>query len=273
MENSIYRASHYCESFSYFFSKSKGANEMKGKQFIKRNASTILTCIGGVGVIATAVTAVRATPKVVKLLEHCEDEKGSSLTKSEVIQIAGLHYIPSILIGVGTLACIFGANTLNQRQQAALMSAYALVDNSYKEYKKKVNELYGEEAHKEVVTSIAKDKYAEEGIEVGDGKKLFYDDFSGRYFESTSKDVIEAEYNLNRNMAYNSGAYLNEFYEFLGLEPIEAGKELGWSQGILEAMYWAEWVEFDHERVLLEDGLECYIITMRYEPVIDFAYY
>lgn len=241
---------------------------MKGKQFIKHNASTFLTCIGGVGVIATAVMAVRATPKVVKLLEHCEDEKGSSLTKTEVIQIAGLHYIPSFLIGIGTLACIFGANILNKRQQATLMSAYALVDKSYKEYKKKVDELYGEEAHKEVVTSIVKDQYAEEGIEVGDSKKLFYDDFSGRYFESTSKDVIEAEYNLNRNMAYNSVAYLNEFYEFLGLEPIEAGNELGWSRCILDAMYLAECIEFDHERVLLEDDLECYIITMRYEPSI-----
>ena len=246
---------------------------MKGKQLIKRNASTILTCIGVVGVVATAVTAVRATPKVVKLLDACEAEKGASLTKSEVVQIAGPHYIPAILLGAGTIACMFGANTLNKQQQAALMSAYALLDNSYKEYKKKVEEIYGEEASSHIREEIAKDKYVDEDIKVEDGKRLFYDEFSGRYFESTTKDVIEAEYNLNRQMAYNGGAYLNEFYEFLGLEPIEAGSELGWSQGILQSMYWAEWVEFDHERVVMDDGLKCYIIVIRYEPVVDFDYY
>ena len=168
---------------------------------------------------------------------------------------------------------MFGANTLNKQRQAALMSAYALLDNSYKEYKKKVEESYGEEASSHIREEIAKDKYVDEDIKVEDGKRLFYDEFSGRYFESTTKDVIEAEYNLNRQMAYNGGAYLNEFYEFLGLEPIEAGSELGWSQGILQSMYWAEWVEFDHERVVMDDGLECYIIVIRYEPVVDFDYY
>lgn len=246
---------------------------MKTKQLIKRNASTILTCIGAVGVVATAVTAVRATPKVVRLLDACEEEKGDKLSKTEVIKVAGPHYIPSILIGAGTIACIFGANAFNKRQQAALMSAYALVDNSYKEYKKKVEELYGEEADKEVKAAIARDKYADEDIQIGDNEKLFYDEFSGQYFESTTKKVIEAEYNLNRQLAYNGGAYLNEFYDFLGIPTIEAGRELGWSLGILEAMYWAQWIEFDHEKVTMDDGLECYIITMRYEPVIDFAYY
>lgn len=246
---------------------------MKTKQLIKRNASTILTCIGAVGVVATAVTAARATPKVVRLLDACEEEKGDKLSKTEVIKVAGPHYIPSILIGAGTIACIFGANAFNKRQQAALMSAYALVDNSYKEYKKKVEELYGEEADKEVKAAIARDKYADEDIQIGDNEKLFYDEFSGQYFESTTKKVIEAEYNLNRQLAYNGGAYLNEFYDFLGIPTIEAGRELGWSLGILEAMYWAQWIEFDHEKVTMDDGLECYIITMRYEPVIDFAYY
>lgn len=33
------------------------------KQFWHRNASTFLTCLGGAGVVATAVMAVKATPK------------------------------------------------------------------------------------------------------------------------------------------------------------------------------------------------------------------
>lgn len=245
---------------------------MNAKHFLKRNGSTILTVLGGVGVVATAVTAVKATPKAFKLIEDCKEEKGEDLTTLEKIKVAGPHYIPSILIGAGTIACIFGANILNKRHQASLMSAYALIDNSYKEYKKKVIEMYGDEANKEVISSIAKEKYTDD-IQVSDNKQLFYDEFSHRYFESTLEDVIKAEYNTNRLLQCNGGVYLNEYYEFLGLEATPEGRELGWSSGILESHYWAEWIEFDHEKVVLEDGLECCIITLRYEPVIDFAYY
>ena len=94
--------------------------------FLKKNASTILTCIGSAGVIATSVMAVKATPKALALLENAETEKGEGLTKIEKIKVVGPAYIPAVLIGASTIACIFGANILNQRQQAALMSAYAL---------------------------------------------------------------------------------------------------------------------------------------------------
>ena len=245
---------------------------MNAKLFLKRNGSTILTALGGAGVVATAVTAVKATPKAIKLIEVYEEQKGEDLTTLEKIKVAGPHYIPSILIGAGTIACIFGANILNKRNQASLISAYALIDNSYKEYKKKVKELYGEEAHKEVISSIAKDKHTDD-IRVDDNKMIFYDEFSHRYFESTLEDVIKAEYNTNRQLQRNGVVYLNEYYEFLGLEPSPVGTELGWSSGILESHYCADWIEFDHWKVILEDGLECCIITLRYEPVIDFAYY
>ena len=240
--------------------------------FLKRNSSTVLTCVGAAGVIATSVFAVKATPKARMLIDEAEEVKGESLTKLEVVKVAGPAYIPTVITGTATIACIFGANVLNKRSQAALTSAYALLENSYKEYKKKVVELYGEEANNEVISSIAKEKYTDD-IQVSDNKQLFYDEFSHRYFESTLEDVIKAEYNTNRNLQCNGGVYLNEYYEFLGLEPIPGGNELGWSSGILESHYYAEWIEFDHEKVVLEDDLECCIITLRYEPVIDFAYY
>lgn len=53
--------------------------------------------------------AVRATPKAVKMLEEAESEKGEYLTKLEIIRAAGPIYIPSVLLGVSTIACIFGA--------------------------------------------------------------------------------------------------------------------------------------------------------------------
>lgn len=245
----------------------------RSKLFVKRNGSTILTYVGAAGVVATTVTAVKATPKALMAMEVAEVEKGEKLTKMEVLNVAGPMYIPSVLIGTGTIACIFGANILNKRQQAALMSAYAMLDSSYKEYKAKVNELYGEDADGRVQTEIAKDKYEENGIVPSEGKQLFYDMFSKRYFESTLQAVKDAEVAINKQIVVNTGAYLNEFYEFLGLDPMESGYEYGWSQGILESMYWSNWVEFDHSTVTLADEVECIAITMMQEPVIDFAYY
>ena len=245
----------------------------KSKLFMKRNAPTILTCIGGVGVVATVVMAVRATPKALELIEDAKKEKGEDLTKFETAVTAAPVYIPTVITGAATLACIFGANTLNKRQQAALMSAYALLDHSYKNYQKKAEELYGEGAGIRIREEIAKDEYKETDIRIEEGKELFYDMHSNRYFQSTLYDVQQAEYRLNRNLITRDYAYLNEFYEELGIEPVIAGYSLGWSRGANLDVYWQEWIDFDHEKVVMDDGLECHIIKMQCEPIPDFEDY
>ena len=241
--------------------------------FIKRNSSTILTCVGAVGVVGTAVAAVKATPKALRLLEQAETEKGEKLTKFEVVRVAGPAYIPAAVIGGSTIACIVGANVLNKRTQAGLMSAYALLDSSYKEYKNKVIDLYGEEGNKKVIAEIAKDKYEENEVEIDPDKQLFYDDFSGRYFNSSFSEVQRAEYLLTRDLTMQDFICLSSFYDYLGLEPIDGGDEIGWSTTEMMATYWHSWIDFHHEKVVMEDGLECYIITMPTEPTADYLDY
>lgn len=250
--------------------------------FFKRHGATILTCAGGVGVIATTVTAVKATPKAMRLIEDAEKEKGEELSKWETVKVTGKTYVPTILLGAGTLACIFGANVMNKKQQAALVSAYTLIDSSYKEYKQKLKELYGEEAHQNIVDAIAVEKAKEVGITAeclcanscltadescGD-PVLFYDEWSNRYFESTIEQVITAEYHINRNFVLRGFTVLNELYEFLGLETTDYGSELGWT--VEDELYW---IDFNHRKVVLDDGLECYIIETMWEPSADFKEY
>ena len=190
--------------------------------FFKRNGATILTCVGAAGVVATTIMAVKATPTALVLLEQAEEEKGEELTGLEKVIVAGPAYIPTMITGASTIACIFGANVLNKHQQAALMSAYALLDNSYKDYKNKVEELYGEEANDRIRAEIAKDHYEEDDISLEDeDKQLFYDQFSERYFESTMADVIKAEYELNKMINVGFGAYLNYFYELLKIPTVD----------------------------------------------------
>ena len=243
----------------------------KSQTFVKRNSATILTCAGAAGVIATTVTAVKATPKAVLLLEQAKGMKGEELTKIEKVKIAGPAYIPSVLLGASTLACIFGANMLNHRGQASLMSAYALVDGAYKDYRKKVDELYGEEAGSEVRAGIAKDKYEENPVKLADSEnELFFDEYSGRYFEANPVTVQRAEYEINRTLMLDDGVFLNDWYELLDMEPLEHGNNFGWNTSTNSAAYWQTWVDFHHQKVVMEDGLECTIVSFMQEPYPDF---
>ena len=242
------------------------------KLFFKRNGSTILTVIGGVGVVATAVSTAMATPKALRSLEQAEEEKGDKLTKLEMVVVAGPSYIPSVAIGAGTVACIFGANILNKQRQAALIGAYTLLDSSYKEYKQKVLDLYGADANEKVVESIAKDKYEEEP-KVEPGKELFYEAYSGRYFESTIEDVLRAEYTLNRELSLVGGVAVNDYFELLGLPRMESLNDFGWSADTNMEMYWQTWVDFNHSTTTMDDGLECTIVNPWQEPIIDYEYY
>ena len=250
------------------------------KTFFSKNSSTILTVIGGVGVVGTAVLAAKATPKALALVEEAKEEKGEELTTWETVKVAGPVYIPATAACVGTLICVFGANVLNKRSQAALTSAYALIDNAYKEYKAKLKELYGEEAHNKIVDAIAIEKaedirvgnynlcsYCDLSVEDGTGEtKLFYDEFSNRFFEATIERVINAEYHFNRNFVLRGYAYLNELYEFIGLEPTDYGSKVGWSVNDDEMF----WVDFNHRKALMDnDSLEAYIIETPWGPSIE----
>ena len=253
------------------------------RSFAKKNASVILTCISVAGVVATTIMAVKETPKALSLLENAKEEKRAELTKWEKVKIAGPVYVPSMITGAATIACICGSNVISKRQQATLTTAYALLDNSYKEYKKKVDEVYGAEAGKNIRAEIAKDKYAKDkyanDIISLDNKELFYDFYSGRYFESTKETVIQAQYETNRALIVNNSVSLNEYYKILGLERKAEYESLGWSCSQIEEMYGHPWIEFDHEETTIDEesdyseGLKCTIIYFPIEPVMDYLNY
>lgn len=252
------------------------------KNFVKRNGATILTCIGGAGVVATTVMAVKATPKALERINKAEKEKGEELTKFEKVKVAGKVYIPTAIIGAGTLACIFGANVLNKKQQASLISAYAFIDNSFKEYKNKLIELHGEDTHQEIIDAIAAEKAENVGIRtpgfIGQSKlfvddqcgetRLFYDEFGERFFEATLEQVISAEYHLNRNYSRRGYSVLNEFYDFLGLEPTDYGNEVGWCS----YDEFTFWIDFNHRQTEIK-GQKCIVIEMVYAPDLEWKDY
>lgn len=237
------------------------------KLFLKRNSATILTCVGAAGVVATAVLTAKSTPKALARVEEAKEEKGDDLTKLEIVKAAAPAYIRPAIIGAATITCVFGANVLNKRQQAAIMSAYALLDRSYKDYRAKVEDLYGEDANERVREELAKDTYEEDKpSSPATDKVLFYDTFGDRYFESTIEAVQRAEYRVNREIHMRGWVTLDEFYEYLDIDTIDGNEVLGWSEGGNLARYWQGWIDFNHHKVVHDDGLECTILTFFQDP-------
>jgi hypothetical protein len=242
-------------------------------KYLKRYLPNILTCIGSAGVVLTAVMAVKATPKAMKLLKTAEDKKREDLTNLETVRAVGAVYIPAALAAVATVLCIFGANALNKRQQASLASAYALLSQSYQEYRNAAKNVYGEDADSKIQAEAAKKMYiCENGnytydpyLDCSSEEALFYDAYSRRYFTSTMAAVINAQYHINRNFVLRGGATVNEFYEFLGIDKIDAG-DIGWGDEFLESGFM--WIDFRNDRVKMDDGMECYIISTIYVPEI-----
>jgi hypothetical protein len=214
--------------------------------------------------------AVKATPKAMRLLEAAKAEKGEDLTKLEMIGTAGAAYIPAAAIGLSTIVCILGANALNRRQQAAITSAYILLDNAYRTYRDKTRTLLGEDADVSVREAIARDRYEETDISISGNKQVFYEENCGRFFERTTEEVLQAEYHLNRNFTLRGYTSLNEFYDFLGLPHTERGDVLGWSLDWGESFYGYSWIDFEHRPVKMDDELDVISIEMPFPPTADY---
>lgn len=249
---------------------------MNARLFIKKNAGTILSVMGSIGVVATAITAARAAPKAIKLLDDAREEKGSKLSKMEIAQIGFKTYLPVGLVSVATITYIMSANVLSRNKQANITSAYALLDQSYKDYRRKVIEMYGEETDHKIIEAIAVDRAKEVRISASymcdnvdlslddsSGKPvLWYEEYSKRFFEATLEQILSAEYHLNRNYILRGCATINEMYDFFGLDPVEWGDDLGW-----EPMNEGEfWIEFNHFKAKLDDGTEFYILDLPFAP-------
>lgn len=235
---------------------------------LKKRAPTVLTCLSAAGVIATTIMAVKETPKALKLLDEAKEEKGEELTKVEIICVAAPVYIPSFVMGLATISCMFSANVLNKRKQASLTSAYALLENYHKNYRKTLIDLHGEEADIEVRTEMARKScsYHCIDLDIPDEKVVFYDEISGESIVRYERDIIDAEYHFNRNFTMRGYASLNEFYDFLGLPQTDYGDEVGWSMssGIM-------WVDFEHRLISRDDGgRDIYMIDMVFSPESDY---
>lgn len=243
---------------------------------IRKHMPAVLTYAGVCGVVGTAIMAVKATPKALKIIEqekmYRSYEGDNKPTKKEIVALTWKCYIPSIALGLSTIACIISIHTLDKRNQASLTSAYAMLNEAYKQYRDAAKVVYGEDADSKIQAEIAKDVFiSADGIGIYSSDLdpseniLCYDSYSKRYFESTMAAVLNAEYHINRNLQLRGYSTINEFYEFLGIDGIEYGDEIAWSlDSLMEGGIM--WLDFENHRAVMDDGLECCIVSAVWCP-------
>lgn len=214
-------------------------------KFMTKNSASILTGLGVAGLIATAILAIKATPKAIDMIDEAEFEKCNEteddeaiLTKKEVVKAAWKCYIPTVITGACSIACIIGSNSVNIKRNAALGAAYELSRVALQEYKNKVVETVGEETGKKIERSVVKDKMdrkvsdkdSDKTVVIMDNNDILcYDVMNDRYFPSNANKIKDAVSEANIRLSNEDYISLNDFYDELGIHHTGMGDELGWN--------------------------------------------
>lgn len=239
---------------------------------LSEHSPEILTGIGITGLLSTTVLAVKATPKALRLIDEKKEEIDTDeLTNMEVVKTCWKCYIPAAVTASVSVACLIGANSVNNKRNAVLATAYKLSESAFSEYKEKVIETIGEKKEEEVRDKIAKDRIEKnpvknnEVIITGKGEVLCYDAISGRYFKSDVDKIRKAENILNKKLMNDMYCSLNDFYDLVGLPFTQLGFELGWN--VNDSL-----VEIEFSTQLSEDDIPCVVVDYSVTPKYDFQH-
>lgn len=233
-----------------------------------KHSPEILTGFGLIGMGASLIYAITATPKALTLIEDKKYElQTNKLTPVETVKTVWKPYIPAVLTFVGSATCIIGASSINYKRNAALGAAYALSERTLLRYRNKVIDTLGERKEHEIRDKVAQDMVNEnkpsQVIITAKGNTLCMDTMSGRYFKSDIETIKQTINQLNRRLTYDHYISLNEFYYELGMEGIKNGDLMGWNldNGLIEPSFSA---------CITESDEPCIVLDISISPKYDF---
>lgn len=244
------------------------ANKVKQfEKIIQDNSPTILTGVAVAGTVATALLTGKAAVKADRFLEQQSYIQQTDFDTKEVVRMTWKLYIPAAGVGTLTVASIIMANRIGNRRAAALAAAYAISEKAMAEYKEKVIERVGEKKEQQFRDEIAQDQVnrtqgSNAVVLVGYGDILCFDAYSGRYFQSSVETIKKAENDLNHRILNDMYASLTDWYNLLGLAPIEVSDEVGWNVDKL--------LEISLSSVLSDDNRPCLSVNFNVTPVRDY---
>lgn len=244
---------------------------------LKKHSPEILVVAGVVGAVASAVIACKATTKVGKITEEAKDmidaihesEKngvtpaGETYTKEDCQKDLAITYVqtgikyaklyaPAVILGSLSITSILASNNILRKRNVALGAAYAAIDKSFKEYRGRVIERFGEQVDHELKYNIKAKKFeeVETDPETGKQKKVkktvmvtdpnLQSDYAV-YFDNKSRNYeTNMDYNrlflkaqqqyANDKLQARGHIFLNEVLDDLDLPRSPAGQIVGWTK-------------------------------------------
>lgn len=246
-----------------------------GLLFVKRNSSSILTGLGVAGSLGSTVLAIKAMPNALHKLDLAFLEKNegvneadvAGLTPFEVVKTVWKDFIPAAGTEVITIVCVVGAQSINLRKQAAMISGITVLESAFREYQDRIT-AEAPAKDRKVRDDIARAKVdaspvsTKEVIIVGNGDQLFYDERNDRYFESTKQKVDKAVNELLYTINGSGYASLNDFYSEIGIKRLPDGDELGWTP--------EHPIEVDFSTQMTDDDRAAIVITFVRKPLHNY---
>lgn len=270
---------------------------------LKKHSPEILVVAGIAGTVVSAVLACKATTKVAEILD---ETKGTLDTIHEGMETGAINgqeyttedgkkdtvvvyaqtgmklaklYAPAIILGTLSITSILASNNILRKRNVALGAAYAAIDKSFKEYRGRVIERFGEQVDTELKYGIRAKKFEEIEVdpETGKEKKVrktvmvadpnLQSDYAV-YFDSKSRNYeTNPDYNrmflkaqqafANDKLQTRGHLFLNEVLDDLDLPRTPAGQIVGWTKDGPDGYVNFRIVEVERET---EDG--------RHEPAL-----
>lgn len=270
---------------------------------LKKHSPEILVVAGIAGTVVSAVLACKATTKVAEILD---ETKGTLDTIHEGMETGAINgqeyttedgkkdtvvvyaqtgmklaklYGPAIILGTLSITSILASNNILRKRNVALGAAYAAIDKSFKEYRGRVIERFGEQVDTELKYGIKAKKFEEIEVdpETGKEKKVkktvmvadpnLQSDYAV-YFDSKSRNYeTNPDYNrmflkaqqafANDKLQTRDHLFLNEVLDDLDLPRTPAGQIVGWTKDGPDGYVNFRIVEVERET---EDG--------RHEPAL-----
>lgn len=236
---------------------------------IKANAPEILTALGVAGVATTSYLSAKAGYDSAMVLEKALTLDDTTPTEErsfkEKAKETWRFYIPAAVSGAGTVACIIFASKGNAKRTAAAVTAYTVTEKAFTEYREKVAEQLklSEAKQQKALDAIAQDRViahppppSSDIIVLGRNEVLCCELYNQRYFMSDMESLQRARNAINALINENRYATLNDFYNELGLDPIESGSHQGWDN--------EEFMDFSFSAVLTEENKPCMAFRYNY---------
>ena len=240
---------------------------------VKKYSPEILIVAGIAGVVTSAVMACKATMKVNEVLAETKEninkvhdvmadqgisekeysKEDSARDLAIIYGKAGVKlaklYGPAIALGGLSLTAIVCSNNILRKRNVALAAAYTAIDTSYKQYRSRVIEKFGENVDREMKYGIKAVQIEEKTVDENGKKKTVkktvevvnpydYSDYA-RFFDVGNPNwEKDSEYNLmllkrqqadaNDKLKASGYLFLNEVYDMLGIPKSKAGQVVGW---------------------------------------------